>query len=164
MKILTIIAFTVMMALTASAGGPDIKPLPKIRPVQEVKPVVIEPLKETKKAKQAKIKTETITPAQPSYIPPEDKAAKEARMARVPPPVEKKVAVLFESIPANAELLLNGLYVGSAPIQLPIRNGVHNVRMILAGHVMWERQIKVYQGLRVLAILEKSREISPKVQ
>lgn len=131
------------------------KPLPEIRPVPEVNTLIIEPLKKTKKARQNKAKPKTVTPAtQPSYSPT-------ARMDQVPPPVEKKVTVLFESIPKNAELLLNGLYVGSAPIQLPVRSGVHNVRMMLAGHDTWERQVKVYQGLRVLAVFEKSSENSP---
>lgn len=158
---LAAIALTVAMAThPADAGGPDAKPLPNIRPVPEVKTLIIEPLKETEKAKAKPV---TVTPAQPSS-PVVERAATQTRMARVPPPVEKKVTVLFESIPENAELLLNGLYVGSAPIQLPVRSGVHNVRMVLAGHDTWERQIKVYRGLRVLAVFEKSeksREISP---
>ncbi|GMT42790.1 MAG: hypothetical protein IEMM0002_1201 [bacterium] len=164
-RVLTIIAFTMATSLVAAAGGPDIKPLPEIRPVKKDPPPapVIEPLKEAgTKKREAAVKTEpeVVTPAQPSYFPAEDRVER-VRVVKAEPLIERKVAVLFESRPVNAELLVNGLYVGSTPIQLPLRNGVHNVKMLLADHLPWERQVKVYNGLRVLAVLEKSEKTVP---
>jgi len=56
--------------------------------------------------------------------------------------------------------MVNGLYVGSTPIQIPLYDGVHNVKVVAPGYTLWERQIKAYQGLRVYALLEKGKVVA----
>ena len=96
----------------------------------------------------------TATLSQPSYGKPEKTAG---RVIIREPEVVKKFPVLFESNPSSADVVINGLYVGSTPVQIPLMDGVYNIRIMLSGHALWEQQVKAYQGLRVSAVLQQPK-------
>ncbi len=63
----------------------------------------------------------------------------------------------FTSIPAGAEISLDGHYVGSTPSTLNVRPGDHTVEVSLPGFVIWKRSLTVSAGSEVTvnAILQK---------
>lgn len=162
-KLLILFAVALFTVSVVSAGGPNIKKqVSKKSPVvKKLVPIaqeaqVIQPLQES--GGLGKVESVVGMPVQPSDIRSAgEQVIKREVIQVVKAPEVKKVTVLFETQPGDAELLVNGLYVGSTPIQVPLRTGVHNVRFSLSGHSNWERQVIVYQGLRVFGILEKSK-------
>lgn len=151
------ILLAAVITVPAYAGGPNVR----VKPVQKPKASerIIEHLMETEPAEKS-VSKEMEVPAQPSGQRMKETVQEQSAVARMEKP--KVVTVLFESTPANAELLINGLYVGSTPVQLPLRDGVHFIKLILPKYKTWERQVKVYQGLRVFTQLESIEE--PKKQ
>lgn len=63
--------------------------------------------------------------------------------------------VPFQTTPSGADVLVDGVYVGSTPIEVPLDEGVHTVILRLAGYEPWESQIRVYGGLKVAVTLLK---------
>ncbi|MBI5179573.1 MAG: PEGA domain-containing protein [Nitrospinae bacterium] len=85
---------------------------------------------------------------------PASHEAKTAKAAVKPaPPAE--AFVLFESKPANAEVVIDGFYSGSTPIQLPLKEGKHKIKLVYPGYQQWERQIIAYRGMRLFAQMEE---------
>ncbi len=156
--ILTLI-ITVFFVMPVTAGGPDITKRSRIiKPKTSVvkKQKMIEPVTDET------IAEETMEMAtQPSdrgvKTPVMEKGVVYAQAVQK----QKVVSVLFESSPPTAELIVNGLYVGTTPVQISLHEGVHFVRMLLPGHKMWERQVKAFQGLRVFSQLEAVQEAPP---
>lgn len=140
----------------AMAGGPDAKYFPKSKKAQRVVETIIEPVMESVEPEEMirEVSKAELIPAQPSD---RQEVRQEPLRVAEAVPLREEVTVLFESKPANVELLINGLYVGSTPIQVPLYSGVHNVKMLVPGFRVWERQIKAYEGLRVYAILEEAK-------
>ncbi len=157
-RVLLLAVSAFISASIAVAGGPDIvyKPSPP-KPKRIAEEKLIEPLAKEKKEMIHEVGRAEIIPAQPSSPMP---AAREIETIVRKEAVAAKVTVLFESNPQNSELMVNGLYVGSTPIQIPLYDGVHNVKVVAPGYTLWERQIKAYQGLRVYAILEKGKVVA----
>jgi len=146
-------------SVAAFAGGPDmINPLDgedEMKKIDLSEEEVIKPVAD----ETVKTNDEEMVPISEVMQPSDSRTAKsgdgvEVRYAATN---EKRVNILFESDPPNAELVINGLYVGSTPVQVPLRDGVHNVRMGFIGYIGWERQIKAYKGLRVFATLEADK-------
>ncbi len=74
------------------------------------------------------------------------------------PKIPGQVYVLFQSKPANAEVVVDGYYAGSTPLELPIKEGNHNLRVIYPGYDEWERKFSAYRGMRVSAILVEKKQ------
>jgi len=151
-KSLILVLSAFVSAGIATAGGPDIEYAPQKKVTKHKVKKDVKPPKETEMVKE--VPMAEIIPAQPcnpNMKRSDDK--NDLKVAKV-----HKVNVLFESEPSNVEVLLNGLYVGTTPLQLPIVDGVHNIKMTIHGYTQWERQVKAYQGLRVYALLEKLKE------
>ncbi len=74
------------------------------------------------------------------------------------PKMPAQVYVLFQSKPANAEVVVDGYYAGSTPLELPIREGNHSLRVIYPGYDEWERKFNAYKGMRVSAILVEKKQ------
>lgn len=166
-RFLIFIFISALLPIPSFAGGPDVRKLPEIRIFPKAKKMersdkrMIEPLKKSgKKTTEVKSETkqpypeETVTRSQPSYGKPEKTVE---RVIIKEPVAVKKFPVLFESTPPSADVVVNGLYVGSTPVQIPLTDGVYNIRIMLSGHALWEQQVKAYQGLRVSAMLRESK-------
>ncbi len=152
-----LILFLVLIAFYAgpvfSGGDPDSKRQKPMAAKSMEKPAMTEQSMEPKPVeppveKMGPMVTEVMLP---EHTPPE-----------LAPPKMKEVqtgSVRFESDPTSADVEVNGLYVGSTPIQIPLRvGGVHFVRILTPGFLNWETRIKAYNGLEVVAKL--SKEIS----
>jgi hypothetical protein len=122
---------------------------------EQVEPVAVEPMEPTpaptpllmEGAEPTSVPEMTV----PAHTHPQMAPSK---MKEVP-----KASVRFESEPTSADVELNGLYVGSTPIQITLpEGGVHFVRIMTPGYLPWETRIKAYNGLEVVAKL--SKEIS----
>lgn len=66
--------------------------------------------------------------------------------------------ILFESKPANAEVTLDGFYMGQTPIELPVKDGSHDVQLSAPGFAKWNRKIMTFAGFRIYAVLEESKQ------
>jgi hypothetical protein len=75
------------------------------------------------------------------------------------PPTIRKVSVLIESNPTNADIEVDGVYVGATPVQLSLKEGVHFVRISREGRIPWERSVKAYNGLTVSPTLVEESTI-----
>lgn len=101
------------------------------------------------------------TPAVPAAMPGEPAMEPMAESPEPTPPPEapkevRRVSVRFESDPTNSDVEINGLYVGSTPIQISLpEGGVHFIRIVTVGYLPWETRIKAYNGLEVMARLAK---------
>lgn len=65
------------------------------------------------------------------------------------PPTIRKVSVLIESTPPNCDIEIDGVYVGSTPVQLSLKEGVHHVKISREGYLPWAKAVKAYHGLYV---------------
>ncbi len=63
------------------------------------------------------------------------------------PPLIRKVTTLIESSPTSCDIEVDGVYVGTTPVQLSLQEGVHFVRLHKEGFIDWERTVKAYNGL-----------------
>lgn len=76
------------------------------------------------------------------------------------PKTPGQVYVLFQSKPVNAEVVVDGYYAGSTPLELPIKEGNHSIRLIYPGYEEWERKFNAYKGMRVNALLVEKKQVS----
>ena len=65
--------------------------------------------------------------------------------------------IAVSSTPDNAEISVDGAFVGNAPATLKLSPGKHTIRVSLPGHKEWTREITVLAGseLKLAATLEK---------
>lgn len=61
----------------------------------------------------------------------------------------KAGVVLVTSNPEAAEVWVDGTFIGNTPAKLNLARGKHKVRVSLAGHKDWEREIEVFPGSEV---------------
>ncbi len=68
-----------------------------------------------------------------------------------------KGAVNVSSIPAGADVLVDGEFVGNCPAALKLAPGKHTVTVRMSGHKDWSREITVQSGseVQLTATLEK---------
>jgi len=72
------------------------------------------------------------------------------------------VEVVFESVPAGANVEINGIYIGSTPITYSLEDGkVYQVRITYPGTTPWEMQVRAYEGLVVNVTLAPPAEEEP---
>ncbi len=85
---------------------------------------------------------------------------KEGAVTTTPMPIMiRKVSVLIESTPTNSDIELNGVYVGSTPLQVSLKEGVHHLKVSKEGFLPWVKTVKAFNGLYVSATLVKSSTI-----
>ena len=67
-------------------------------------------------------------------------------------------AVSFTSDPSGAEVYVDDVFVGKAPMTLNLKLGHHYVRMFAKDYKNWSEQFTIVTGpeLRLTAVLEKS--------
>ncbi|MBI4667135.1 MAG: PEGA domain-containing protein [Nitrospinae bacterium] len=65
------------------------------------------------------------------------------------PYVVRKVSVLVESNPSGSDIEIDGVYVGSTPVELMVKEGVHSMRISKEGYLSWEKPVKAYNGLYI---------------
>jgi len=71
------------------------------------------------------------------------------------PLIIRKVTVLIESTPTDSGIEVNGVYIGTTPLQVTLKEGVHHMKVRKEGYLPWERTVKAYNGLYVSANLVK---------
>ena len=66
--------------------------------------------------------------------------------------------ISVSSIPANADIEMDGSFVGTTPSAIDVTPGEHSVLVKRTGYKNWERKLKVTGGsINVSAELEKAR-------
>lgn len=63
------------------------------------------------------------------------------------------VDVDIQSDPANADVEVDGVFYGNAGGPLSLPQGLHNVRISLAGYSVWEKKVVISSGSRIIATL-----------
>ena len=65
-------------------------------------------------------------------------------------------SVMFQSIPGEAEVYVNGDFRGTTPLNLRLTAGTHTVALRLKGYATWQRELVVVAGddTRLAARLE----------
>jgi hypothetical protein len=73
-----------------------------------------------------------------------------------PSPPRVTTGVMFQSIPGNAEVYVDGDFRGTTPLNLGLSAGTHTIELRLNGYTTWERELVVIAGedTRVAATLE----------
>jgi hypothetical protein len=66
-----------------------------------------------------------------------------------------KIALPVDSDPRGADVELDGLFLGNTPTTLLVREGVHFIRISLQGYAVWEKRVKVVEGVTITAKLAK---------
>lgn len=112
---------------------------------------------EVKLEKEAKPAVSLMTPEPGVVLLPKQPASEKITKVEKPVP-PGQVYVLFQSKPANAEVVVDGYYAGSTPLELPIKEGNHSLRLIYPGYEEWERKFNAYKGMRVNALLVEKKE------
>ena len=67
----------------------------------------------------------------------------------------KQVTVEFTSKPSEASIEIDGIYVGSTPAKIPVKEGVHSVVISGGVYTSWDKKVESYEGLKVKANLSK---------
>jgi hypothetical protein len=88
--------------------------------------------------------------APPLVSPPAPNASASAAL-------EEPAVVDFDSNPPGADILIDGVLVGNAPVKLPVAAGRHLIQLRIGGYNSWTRQMRVEPGSypSIRATLEK---------
>lgn len=70
------------------------------------------------------------------------------------------VAVQISTVPEGAEVIINGILEGTAPLTVNLAMGMHEIEVFKRGYVPWKRRVRVVPDLRPLDI-HLSPEASP---
>ncbi len=91
-----------------------------------------------------------------------DKNTPESKGTQNAPADAAKGTVNVSSVPAGADLLVNGQFVGNCPASLKLTAGKHTVTARLPGYKDWSREITVQSGseVQLTANLEKQPYIN----
>jgi len=73
------------------------------------------------------------------------------------------IEVRFESEPAGASILVDGLVIGNTPFTYKTTGGVHRVALSKPGFVPWEQMTRLTHGQRISTTLQKPPEKKPDV-
>jgi len=87
----------------------------------------------------------------------EDAKAAPGKAATASGTADAKGTVQVNSNPQGADIEVDGVFVGNAPSVLKLSAGKHSIRVTLAGHKDWTREITVQAGseVQLVANLEK---------
>ncbi len=133
----------------ASKTGRTVKP-----PTTAAKNIVVEPAKKSAN----KNPVEPMPTSAQTEVPIQKHKQQAEDENKLAPPKPRDIFVLFESKPSNAEVLIDGFYSGSTPVQLTLKEGSHSVKMIYPGYSAWTTQIKPYKGMRLMSVLEEAKQ------
>lgn len=74
------------------------------------------------------------------------------------PEVSAASKISVSSMPANADIEIDGSFVGNTPSVVDVTGGEHSITVKKAGYKDWERKMKVSGGIvNILAELEKTQ-------
>jgi hypothetical protein len=73
-----------------------------------------------------------------------EEAAQERALARIDEP--PRSTILVRSKPDNAEIVVNGRFMGNTPATLRLQPGEHRIRLLQPGKVAWERVVVATPG------------------
>lgn len=71
------------------------------------------------------------------------------------------VTVEFDAAPAGAEIQVDGIFRGHAPLTLRLPERALPVRISLEGHVPWEREVTPVEGMRIQPVLQPEGGAAP---
>lgn len=60
-----------------------------------------------------------------------------------------KGTVIVSSIPQNADVTVDGIFVGNAPFTLPLTEGIHIIEVRLSGYEPYSKEVRVIAGSQV---------------
>ena len=63
--------------------------------------------------------------------------------------IRKEIMVQIISEPDNASVEIDGFYMGSTPLELPVEEGNRTVKISKGGYEDWEKNVRVYEGLEI---------------
>ena len=64
---------------------------------------------------------------------------------------------MVSSTPINADVSVDGMFVGNSPCNLPLTEGIHIIEVNLTGYKPYRRELRVISGgnVTIRATLEK---------
>lgn len=65
--------------------------------------------------------------------------------------------VQFASTPEGAEVYVDGQFLGNTPLSIPVKDGVHNVRIFMDGYSDWNKKMTISADSKVSATLSKKK-------
>ncbi len=142
------------VAAPASHGEAAVQPVGGHAPKKTKAPVKPE---ESKAVREAKPGAPLIV-SEPKVVLLPKQGTPEKNTGLEKPKTPGQVYVMFQSKPGNAEVVVDGYYAGSTPLELPIKEGNHNLRLIYPGYEEWERKFNAYKGMRVNALLVEKKQ------
>lgn len=66
--------------------------------------------------------------------------------------------VMFESRPQGCEITVDGIYFGNTPLDFPLKNGQHTVRIYRPGYYIWEKKVLTFAGFRLSAEMDEVKK------
>lgn len=67
----------------------------------------------------------------------------------------RKVKIRIDSTPQGADVEIDGMFYGNTPLEFSFSEGVHEVRISLAGYEAWSKRVNIYEGLSINPVLGK---------
>ncbi|MCX5674005.1 MAG: PEGA domain-containing protein, partial [Planctomycetota bacterium] len=67
-------------------------------------------------------------------------------------------AVIVSATPENCEVCVDGLFVGNAPTNLKLSEGIHIVEVKKVGHETFKRELRVLKGSDVVLRAELQKK------
>lgn len=84
-----------------------------------------------------------------------DDVVRPARTEAVP-----RVSVVIDSRPDNAEIRVDGKFVGTTPLSYRLPSGTHKIELVRAGFGPWFRELRVTDTpTRVVALLKSDAAV-----
>lgn len=69
-----------------------------------------------------------------------------------PVATEAEVMVAFGSDPDGCDVVIDGIYVGATPLDVPVKEGVHLIKISRSGYIPWENKVRVYSGMKPIFV------------
>ncbi len=80
------------------------------------------------------------------------KAVADLEQKSQPPAAEATIMVAFTSEPTGADVVVDGVYMGATPVDLPLKEGIHVVKISKGGYQPWENKVNIYQGMKPISV------------
>jgi hypothetical protein len=94
-----------------------------------------------------------ISSPQPKAPPIQQQQQQQQQTVVLPGPVEKKAdekgTVHVSSKPENADVFVDGIFVGNSPCKLSLTDGIHIIEIKASGFVDFKRELRVMAGSEV---------------
>lgn len=66
---------------------------------------------------------------------------------------EVDVMVSIDSDPQGADVVIDGVYCGATPLEVPVKEGVHLVKISRGGYTPWENKVRIYPGMKPIYVI-----------